>query len=269
MSKENIALLTTLINKDLYAKSAQLFPKEAVKYVIDGTNHMFGIESIFFMMKKLKGKGIEWLIMADEDALFVNPDGVYTIIDYMKQHNYLLCGVRDGGQIPNRIYSPYVINTFFSVINFKELERIWNPNEILKHQYIKENEFEENLLDLPQEFDTNSLYEPYYCFYFWLRRLNNKILFLNAEKPFDDDDKTTLVYDTEGKKLLYHTWYARVYGIDREHTQRIDKIFNLLNFENNKVPKYIYLKDYCFIFKYNYNRFMKRIAMKLKLIRSK
>lgn len=97
---------------------------------------MFGIDSIFFMMKKLKGKGIEWLIMADEDVLFLNPDGIYKIIDFMKKENYILSGVRDGGQIPNRTYSPYVINTFFSIINFRELENIWDSKSILLNQYI-------------------------------------------------------------------------------------------------------------------------------------
>lgn len=263
MNKENIAVLTTLINKDLYKKSAQLFPKDAVKYVIDGSNNMFGIESLLFMMKKLKGKGIEWLVMSDEDVLFINPDGIYTIIEYMKKNNYILAGVRDGGQIPNRIYNPYVINTFFSIINFKELEKNWMPNKILKNQYILDNEFNEDLSELKEEYDVKSLYEPYYCFYFWLRRINKKLLFLNAEKPFDEDDKTTLVYDTDGNKLLYHTWYARVYGKNEKHTKRIDTVFNLIDFEDKIQPSYIYLKDHLFIVKYNYNRLLKRIKIKL------
>lgn len=268
MSKMNIAILTTVINKDLYAKSAQLFPKNIEVYVIDGTNQMFGIDSIFFMMKKLKDKGIDWLIMADEDVLFINTDGIYTIIDYMAQHDYIVSGVRDGGQIPNRTYSPFVINTFFSIVNFKALERIWNPKEILKNQYIVENEFQENVIDLPQDFDTNSLYEPYYCFYFWLRRLNTKILFLDAEKPFDDDQKTTLVYDTKGKKLLYHTWYARVYGKNEQHTKRIDRIFNLVKFQDKNEINYVLLKDKTFFLKYNYKRFIKRVVLKIKVLTS-
>jgi len=263
------AILTTLINKDLYYKSSQLFPESIKKYVIDGSNHMFGIDSIFFMMKKFKGKGIEWLIMSDEDVLFIEPDRVNTIIDHMKENNYLISGVRDGGQIPNRIYSPYAINTFFSIINFKALENIWNPEEILKNQYIIENEFEENLNQLTEEFDSNSLYEPYYCFYYWLRRKGEKILFLNAERAFDDDEKTTLVYDTDGNKLLYHTWYARVYGKNLMHTKRIDKIFDMLSFENKSIPDYTFLKDHLFFFKYNFNRLKKRIKMKTKILFSK
>lgn len=109
----NIALLSTVINKELYQKSFQLFPQNIQKYVIDGTNGMFGLDSIFYMMKKLKNKDIEWLIMADEDVLFKNPNMVFDIIKKMESENYTVCGIRDGGLISHRKYSPYLINSFF------------------------------------------------------------------------------------------------------------------------------------------------------------
>lgn len=256
-----IAILTTLINEKLYSKSAQLFPKNIPKYVINGQNQMFGIDSIYYMMKKLKGKGIEWLIMSDEDVLFTNPDGVYEIIDHLKKNDYILCGVRDGGQIPNRTYSPYLINTFFSIINFKKLEEIWDKKAIDKNQFILENEFNENLSNLKEEYDTMSLYEPYYCFYFWLRRIGEKIFFLDAIKPFDDDDKTTLVFDTNGNKLLYHTWYARVYGENKKHTDRIDEIFKLLSFKDDATIDFTFFDDKIFPFK----RKIKKTILKIKI----
>lgn len=261
-----IAILTTLINLDLYKKSAQLFPNEIPKYVINGKNEMFGIDSIRFMMKKLKGKGIEWLIMADEDVLFINNEGVYAIIDYLKQHDYILCGVRDGGQIPNRTYSPYLINTFFSVINFKKLETMWDEKEMIKNQFILDNEFEEDLTGLKEDFDVKSLYEPYYCFYFWLRRKGEKIFFLDAIKPFEDDEKTTLVYDTKGEELLYHTWYARVYGKNKKHTERIDKVFNLLDFKNDNMIDFVFLNDKTFYYRRKVKKFIKKARMKIDKI---
>jgi len=101
MDNSKIAILSTVINKELYQKSSQLFPQNIQKYVIDGSNGMHGLDSIFYMMKKLKGKGIEWLIMADEDVLFVNSKGVFSIIEEMESNGYLVSGVRDGGVIPN------------------------------------------------------------------------------------------------------------------------------------------------------------------------
>lgn len=266
MDNSKIAIISTVINQELFQKSSQLFPENVTKYVIDGTNGMFGIDSICYMMKKLKGKGIEWLIMADEDVLFVNPKGVFTIIEEMKSKNYFVCGVRDGGVIPNRYFSPYLINTFFSIINFKVLEIIWNEKEVLKNQYINDNEFNDDLNNLKEAYDVNSIYEPYYCFYFWLRRRNKKILFLEASAPFSDDRITTLIKDTLGVPLLYHTWYARSYGNNNKHTNRINKVFDLLQFENSKVTKPIVFKHKTFFLKIKIKKLYKKVIMKFQKI---
>lgn len=123
VEKSKIAILSTVINFDLYAKSSRLFPENIRKYVIDGRNGMYGIDSLFYTMKKLKNKNIEWLIMADEDVLFYDAKIVFDIINKMQSENYTVCGIRDGGMIAHRIYNPYVVNTFFSIINFQELEK--------------------------------------------------------------------------------------------------------------------------------------------------
>lgn len=265
----NIAIITTLINKDLYQKSAQLFPKGVQKYVIEGGKGMFALDSLCYMMKKLKGSGIEWLIMADEDVLFTHPDGVYDIIDYLKENDFILCGVRDGGQVKTRKQSPFAINTFFSVINFKKLEQLWDSTAVHKNQYILPNEFQEDLAALKEEYNAMSLFEPYYCFYFWLRRKGEKILFLDATEPFEEDGLTTLVFDTNGKELLYHTWYARSYGENEKHTQRIDKVFDLINFDAAKNPEYIYFFDRLFYFKNQLKKNSIRVKMKLELLANK
>ena len=261
---QNIAILTTIINPGLYDKSAQLFPKGMQRYVIDGRHELFGIDSIYLMMKRLRGKGIDWLVMADEDVLFIHPDYIHDIIADLTQTGEILCGVRDGGQIPNRTYSPYLINTFFSVVNFRKLESMWNAAEVKKNQYVNPGEFDTALSSLPGQYDVSSLYEPYYRFYFWLLRKGEKIRFLHAIKPFEDDDKTTLVYDTRNREMLYHTWYARLYGIDDNHTRRIDRVFNLLEFKNDKAPDFILLKDPLFKYKRGWGKIKKRVLMKLE-----
>ncbi len=262
-----IAIVTTVINKELHQKSSLLFPTIGVQYVIDGTNKMHGIDSVFYMMKKLKGKGIDWLIMADEDVLFINEQGVYDTIDYMNANNYMVCGVRDGGQIGIRIQNPYVINTFFSILNFKELESIWNKKEILENQYLIENEFRDDLEKLHGKYDKMSLYEPYYCFYLWLRRKGKKILFLEATIPLQGDDITTLVFDINNKELAYHTWYARSYGENKKHTERIDKVIKLLDFSKVNSIEVTYFKDKFFGMRYNLKKLWVRIKMKLTVYR--
>ena len=60
--KKKIALLTTVSNFELYAKTSKRFPKGIRHFVIDGRNGMHGIDSVFYMFKKLKNLNIKWLI---------------------------------------------------------------------------------------------------------------------------------------------------------------------------------------------------------------
>ncbi|WP_298555152.1 hypothetical protein [uncultured Algibacter sp.] len=141
--KSKIAILTTVVNFELYEKTSILFPKGIKRYVIDGRNRMHGIDSIKFMISKLKDTAIEWLIMADEDVIFYKPDTVFAIIERMINEDYTVAGVRDGGIIAHRNHNPYVINTFFSILNLKTVLGIWDKRAMLKHQYTKPNEFKD------------------------------------------------------------------------------------------------------------------------------
>ena len=262
----NIAILSTVINFELYQKSSQLFPQNIQKHVIDGTNGMFAIDSICYMMDKLKGKGIDWLIMADEDVLFENPNLVYDIIKEMEANKYTVCGIRDGGMISHRIYNPYLINTFFSILNFKEVESIWDKKEVLKNHFTLENEFDDDLSNLKGTFNQLSVYEPYYCFYLWLRRNGKKIFFLDANLPFQEDQITNAVYFKD-KLLLYHTWYARSYGVNKKHTDRINAILELLKFENKEISKAIVFKHKTFFIIQKVRKLKKRIMMRIQIIK--
>lgn len=247
MSK-NIAILSTVVNFDLYQKTATLFPKGISKYVIDGRNGMHGIDSIVYMFKKLKAKNIDWLIMADEDVLFINPQLVFDCIERMDKAGISVCGVRDGGMIPHRMYNPNAINTFFSILNFKEVATIWNEKEMLKNQYTVPEEFKDDLSGLSFVYDAKSIFEPYYCFYLWLRRHGKKILFLPAEVPFENDKITNLVNDDLGNEMLYHTWYARSYGANEKHTKRINEVLKKVKFAdtNPSTPEIFKDKTYAF-----------------------
>lgn len=262
MENFKIAIISTVINFDLYAKSSQLFPKNIPKYVIDGTNGMHGLDSLFYMMKKLKGKEIEWLIMADEDVLIYDSAVICDIIQKMQSEDYMICGIRDGGIITHRIYNPFVINTFFSIINFKELERVWDKKQITKNNFIRINEFDDDLTNLQGKYDENSLYEPYYCFYLWLRRKNKRFLFLDG---YMSEDQITNSVFYKDKLLLYHTWFARAYGINKKHTNRIDKIFELTNFQNNKTYEARIFKDKSFFLIKKMKKMYQRIIRKINL----
>tara|TARA_R100000935_G_C2823686_1_gene161119 strand:+ start:957 stop:1769 length:813 start_codon:yes stop_codon:yes gene_type:complete len=262
--KGNIALLTTVANFELYKYTSGYFPKDIPLYVIDGRNGMHGIHSIFFMFETLKDRYIEWLIMADEDVIFQNEEEVFKLINFMKDNDYSVCGVRDGGEVAHRDKNPYAINTFFSVINFKKIQDYYNKKEILKNQYILENEFEDNLSILKYSFDSKSLFEPYYCFYFWLRRRGEKILFLPSSMKSDPKDQiTNEVYNFNGKLILNHTWYARSYGNNEKHTNRINNILEQENLSSTEERISIIFKDKNYEIRYKFKKIIKRILVKL------
>lgn len=257
----NIAILTTVVNFDLYKKTSSLFPKDIPLYVIDGRDGMHGLDSIFYMFKKLSNKKIDWLIMADEDVIFEQSDKVFGLIDYMAKNNYFVSGVRDGGVVSHRDKNPYLINTFFSILNFSEIKKIISKREILKNNYSNENEFKDDLSSMKYKYDTNSLYEPYYSFYLWLRRSNYNFLFLDALHLFENDLITNSVLDLNGEVLLHHTWHARSYGVNKKHTDRIDFILNKCNaaFASSTI-KPIVFKD----FFYKYKKELKKTFLKIQ-----
>jgi hypothetical protein len=263
MIKSKTAILTTVANFELFQKTSTLFPKGIRTYVIDGRNGMHSLQSIFYMFKKLKNEGFEWLIMADEDVIFYNDNEVFNLINFMELNNYSVCGVRDGGVVNHRNKNPYAINTFFSILNFKKILEFFNKNEILNNQYINKHEFSDNLSGLEYRYDQNSLYEPYYCFYFWLRRLGEKILFLESRMLKEEKENiSNQVFTPDGILLLTHTWYARAYGVNEKHTKRIDRILEGIDLKFN-YSKPIIFKDRTYWLRTEVKKTLRKIQLKL------
>ncbi|NIJ45430.1 hypothetical protein FHR24_001898 [Wenyingzhuangia heitensis] len=263
--KAKTAILSTVNNFDLYKKSSALYPADIPSYVIDGRNGMFGIHSIVYMMKIFKNKDIDWLILMDEDALFINSDKVFPLIEYMAVNDYMISGMRDGGMLPERSGSPYSMNPYFSVINLKKLKEIWNKKEMLENHYIKDDEFDDDLSGLKYTYDKKSMSEPYYGFYFWLKRKGMKLLYLDISLPFKEDQITNIVHDIEGDPILYHTWFSREYGDKRgRHTARINKVFEEFKLRENTGIAPIIYKDSLFPLKDRFRRFKKNTRKRFR-----
>ncbi|SDR69099.1 hypothetical protein [Christiangramia echinicola] len=267
VEKKNIAIITTVFNWDLYKETQGFFPSGIRIFAVDGTKGLYGIKSIRFFLHKLKRLNIHWLIMADEDVVFTKPENVFDLIKYLDQNGFSVCGMRDGGELEWRNKNPHIINTFFSVLNLKDIHSIYNEKEMLSHQYIKPGEFGE-LGELSfSNYDEQSLFESYYCFFLWLIRKGRKTKFLKATNPYKEkgDYATTRLLDHKGRELLYHTWYARFYNKDEKHTNRIKQIIKLGK-SNDYYSSPILLKDRVFhlrVFAYKYYR---RILRKIKYV---
>lgn len=239
IDQAKISFLTTVSNFKLYKKTSVYYPDNINRYVIDGTKGMFAMNSIVFMMQMLKHKGIDWLIMIDEDAVMIDFENIMDLITHMNENNFLACGMQDGGVNPIRKENPIAINTYFSILNFKELKLIWNKEDVLKNQFIGKDEFVLTKKFLNYKFNENSLFEDYYCFYFWMLRKGYKILYLNAENSIKNDGYTNILYNQEEKPILYHTWYARLYGTSKYHTERINNVIQIREKINGEKSSYI------------------------------
>lgn len=221
---KKISFISTVSNFKLYKETSKFYPPDIERYVIDGRKGMFGFNSFVFMMESLKDKDIDWLVMIDEDAILLDFNVLLNLIEYMNNNNFLVSGMQDGGVISVRKQSPFAINTYFSVLNFKKLKEIWDLSDIIKNQFIKNNEFVMFNDFIKNEFNKGSLLEDYYCIYFWILRKGHKILYLNADKYFLDDNTTNVLFNHDNHPLIFHTWYGRLYAKDKFHTNRINKV---------------------------------------------
>ncbi len=236
-----VAIISTVINFTLYDKTSKFYP-DYRRFVIDGRDKMYAMNSIRYMMRKLRNEKIDWLIMADEDVVFTDPDKIHGLIEHMAQNDYMFCGVRDGGMVRHRTFSPYAINTFFSILNFAKLKQIWNEQECLSQQFTVEGEFDDDLSQLRYPYDTNVLYEPYYCFYFWMRRQGLKALYLDS-RDVKDDPVANIVSDHEGNEIVCHTWYSRAYEKDAAQTARINGLIESFNLSRANTRNHVIFKD--------------------------
>lgn len=261
-----IAIVTTVSNKLLYKKSIQTFPLDIDFIAIDGSKGLFGIESIKFMFRKLSSKKYSWIIMADEDVLFANPQSVFEIISKMIKNNIDVCSIRDGGVLSWRDKNPFLPNPFFCILNFDKIKPLYSEKDVVENQFLLANEFDDDLSSLNFKYDVDSIFEEYYCFFLWLRRKKMKFHFLHAvSDTFENDLETTTVFDLNGKILLYHTWYARMYRFSEFHTKRIDRIINLCvpQITQDKI-RVLWLKDYTFNFRKYFRKIKNRILNKFK-----
>ena len=261
-----IAIVTTVNNKLLYNITIQTFPQNIELIAIDGSKGLFGLNSIKFIFKKLSSKRYSWIIMVDEDVLFVNPESVIKIIDEMIKNDIDVCGIRDGGVLSWRDKNPYLPNPFFCILNFEKIKSLYSEKEIDGNQFLLVNEFDDDVSSLKFKYDADSIFEEYYCFFLWLRRKKFRFDFLHAvSDTFENDLETTTVFDFNGEILLYHTWYARTYGLSEFHTKRIDRIINeCLPQITQHTIRAIWLKDYAFHCRRYFRKIKNKVLNKFK-----
>ena len=262
-----IALVTTVANFKLYDKTKAYHPTGIRRISVDGRSGMYGLDSLYYIFEKLPLNDVRWLILADEDVLFLDAVAIFDIINKMQSEGYCVAGIRDGGSLPNRRHNPYLPNTFFCILDYKRIASDYNRSEIKRNQTFSHNEFNDDLSNLKGDYEKGSLYEPYYCFFLWLKRKGERFLFLegNLLHPYKDD-LATKVFSIDQKPMLIHTWYARAYSNNPDQTKRIDDILKEYAPSNEYNEESIEMySDRWFKYELKLRKFLNRVETKFRI----
>ena len=218
------ALVSVSQNDHLFRKTSVTWPEKFDLIKIDGSNGMCGLEAIFLLFQKQLS--YKYVILIDEDVVVENPAIFHKIVDYMDGNKLDIVGLPDADMGEVRKFNPFACNPFLCFIDYQRVLKKFCKKEILNNQFIKKKEFDIDFTISISNTDTLSLKESYYCFFFWLRRKGFRFGYLDSNQDFSENDPiTTSIYFN--KSLIgHHSWYAREYGRDLTHTQRINNLLS-------------------------------------------
>ncbi|BDB52695.1 hypothetical protein [Flavobacterium ammonificans] len=215
LSKYRIAIFTRSMNYYLYKLSDNTITLPFKHYRLTYTT----AQGYLYDILKYN---IDYAINIDEDAFVIDNDALLELLVYCINNKVVNCGVRDGGILPIRNGNPLVTNPFFNIFDVKSIRKQFSLSNIsmfLNHE-IDYEQLLPNFLHF--KYNLTNDYEPFYPFFLWLNS-NFKVLYLNVDQH--DDGFTTIVYNHLNQKIIYHSWYSRVYGIDQFHTERIKNLY--------------------------------------------
>jgi hypothetical protein len=172
-----------------------------------------------YFYKILEDTEADWVINIDEDAFVFDLDKLKNLIDYVIENDYVNCGMPDGGVVHLRRMNPLVTNPYFNILNMKEIRKKFVEFKSEEYSAHKEEYMKNFPIDLLKGSYEFVYYEPYYPFFVWMSQ-NFKTLYLNAENHLDGE--STILCDRNNQPFLIHTWYSRLYNIDKKHTKRIN-----------------------------------------------
>lgn len=212
----------------------------------------------FLSLFEVNWGNIKWLIHVDEDVFVFDLKKLYALIEYMETNEFDIAGIPDGGVIEMRGNTPLSINPFFSIFNYKKVQKTLTSNPNLNFEY------EDLIKYLPTEtikegmrYDLTKVSESYNPLFFNLLRNGCKFLWLDGETS-NDDGLSTYLLNRKKEPFLIHTWFARRYNSNIKvfdyprddihracslefNTQRINNIFR--NHETLKLATKQYKKQ--------------------------
>jgi len=209
-------------------------PSDFDQFYIDGRFGFYGLKAIKLALNSSQLKSYDWIIFLDEDAAILDSKRLLELFHHMRDENFAVAGIRDGGEIEFRRGNPHFPNLSFCAISRKLLPTGIDYSPKLSSDFFtnKEN-FDEIVMLKPNHF-TYENSEEYYNFFNELKMKNSNFLFLTSRYYNQTEDEFTTVFlDHKGTDLVIHSWQARVYEKNETHTDRINNVFRRLSLKRN------------------------------------
>ena len=174
-------------NKELYLISKHLY-EEAGYPCIRLTDQT--ADGYFYKM--LEDETCDIAINVDEDCFITDLQAVLDLAEKALTEGWVNIGCSDSGAGVPRKGEAEVTNPFFNIFNLHEIRKSWNAYRLVPE--LKK--------------DNYKTIEPYYNFFYWMNRtFPQRTLFLFSKKHVDGI--STELYDTTGRHLCSHSWFAR------------------------------------------------------------
>ena len=220
-----VAIVVTISNSRLWQRTRNFFPENIDIFTVKGKHNFFGLDVIMLAGKSIRLAKYSHIVFADEDVFFSKNSNLFGLIEFADKNKVDVLGVPDNGPLSFRQGNHKIPNLFFTVIKNDLLRSATN---ILASTRLSKKINNRNISN-NYDYSKNNK-EPYYILFEKLHELNANFYFLRAEHNFLNNDYfTSKVFDHYGDILLFHTWYARSYGFDNQHTNRINKAIELLS----------------------------------------
>ena len=215
-------------NKELYLLSRALYVEAGYPCVRLTDQTADG-----YFYKMLEDETCDIVINVDEDCFITDLNAVLALAEKAWNEGWVNIGCSDSGAGVPRKGEAEVTNPFFNIFNLHEIRKSWNAYRLVPE--LKK--------------DNYKTIEPYYNFFYWMNRtFPQKTLYLFNKKHADGI--STELYDTEGRHLCSHSWFARQFRPsfltqifesndrrDINHSVRIERLIQEAYVERGMQPK--------------------------------
>lgn len=239
----SFCIITNSQNDKLRDMSREFFPSHVEVIDFNGKDGLYGFEFLMAMMKDERLLKYTHAIYIDNDCFVVSWEQVEYTFKRFIINSYCFAGMPDGGTISHRISSDELPNLFFMFFDLEQMRMVWDEDAIrstsvnmeVRNAYKNRDGYKRIDIVRSEGFVPFSIgvgyNEPYYKIFSFLKSKGLEYMGLDAEDApqVDDDGACTalmgLDYGQDDLIMCYHSWFAREYGKDKYHTDRINRVY--------------------------------------------